>query len=58
MRDKKAATSGVEDDKMTSNRPYRKGLSREKGIEEIRKGSGTQFDPGIVEILLKVLADS
>jgi putative nucleotidyltransferase with HDIG domain/PAS domain S-box-containing protein len=41
-------------DAMTSERPYRKGLSREKGIEEVRKGSGTQFDPEIVEAFLKI----
>ncbi len=42
-------------DAMTSDRPYRKGLSREKGIEEIKKGSGTQFDPEIVSAFLKVV---
>lgn len=41
-------------DAMTSDRPYRKGLSKEKGIEEVRKGAGTQFAPEIVEAFLKI----
>lgn len=36
-------------DAMTSNRPYRKGLSLDDAFEELRKYSGTQFDPGIVD---------
>lgn len=35
-------------DAMTSNRPYRKGLDPKVAIEEIRKKSGTQFDPQCV----------
>ena len=30
---------------MTTDRPYRKGFSPERAIDEIHKGSGTQFDP-------------
>ena len=36
-------------DAMTSNRPYRNGLSIEVAFEELRKYSGSQFDPEIVE---------
>jgi len=32
-------------DAMTSERPYRAGMSNEEAIEEIRQGRGTQFDP-------------
>lgn len=32
-------------DAMTSDRPYRKALSLEHALEEIRDGAGTQFDP-------------
>lgn len=39
-------------DAMTSDRPYRKGLPDEVAIEEIKKGSGTQFDPKIVELFI------
>ena len=35
-------------DAMNSSRPYRKALPLEKSLEEIRKGSGTQFDPSMV----------
>lgn len=40
---------------MTSERPYRAALSQQTAIEELKKGSGTQFDPVIVEAFLKVL---
>ncbi|HYE68229.1 MAG TPA: PAS domain S-box protein [Anaerovoracaceae bacterium] len=43
-------------DAMTSDRAYRRGLSEEEAIGEIKKHSGTQFDPDIVKIFLdKVL---
>ncbi|MGB9975885.1 PAS domain S-box protein [Thermovenabulum sp.] len=42
-------------DAMISDRPYRKALTREEAIAEIKKNAGTQFDPNIVEIFLKVL---
>ncbi len=32
-------------DAMTSDRPYRKGLSKEAAVEEIMKNVGTQFNP-------------
>jgi diguanylate cyclase (GGDEF)-like protein len=40
---------------MTSDRPYRKGLSKEKAIAEIQKGSGKEWDPRIVKIFLSLL---
>ncbi len=42
-------------DAMTNNRPYRKAISRQKAINEIKKCSGTQFDPRIVSAFLKVI---
>ena len=43
-------------DAMTNNRPYRKALSVQEAIDEIRRCSGTQFDPYIVDIFInKVL---
>lgn len=36
-------------DAMTSNRPYRSGLSLDEAFEELRKYSGSQFDPAIVD---------
>jgi putative two-component system response regulator len=35
-------------DAMTSVRPYRGAMSHEAALEELRAGSGTQFDPDIV----------
>ena len=42
-------------DAMLSNRPYRKSLSKEEAIEELKKNAGTQFDPELVEKFLKIL---
>ena len=43
-------------DAMTSDRPYRKGFSAEEAVVELKRCSGTQFDPAIVEVFLEVLA--
>ncbi|MCS6777067.1 MAG: diguanylate cyclase, partial [Chthonomonadaceae bacterium] len=40
---------------MTTDRPYRKGLSLETAIAEIQKHSGTQFDPTIAQAFLRAL---
>ncbi len=42
-------------DAMTSDRPYRKALPIEEAIRRLREGAGTQFDPQIVEALLRSL---
>ncbi len=41
-------------DAMTSNRSYRKGLPAEVAIEELKRCSGAQFDPVMVEAFLRV----
>ena len=41
-------------DAMTTNRPYRKALSRREAFTRIRKGSGKQFDPVLVDLLFQV----
>lgn len=43
-------------DAMTSNRPYRKSLSYDWAIAEIKRESGTQFDPALVDIYVKILS--
>ncbi len=40
-------------DAMTTDRSYRKGLSRTEAAAEIRKYSGTQFDPAIVDVFIE-----
>lgn len=42
-------------DAMQADRPYRKAFSTEKAIREIKKGSGTQFDPKVIKAFIKVL---
>ncbi|MBI5649770.1 MAG: GAF domain-containing protein [Chloroflexi bacterium] len=44
-------------DAMTSDRPYRKGLAIETAIAEIKRNRGTQFDPDVVDALLRVHAN-
>lgn len=43
---------------MVSDRPYRKGLSLETAMKELRDGSGTQFDPAVTQAFLELLADA
>jgi putative nucleotidyltransferase with HDIG domain len=45
-------------DAMTSNRPYRKALSFEAAIEEVRRCSGTQFDPIVAEAFLSIAPET
>ncbi len=40
---------------MTSDRPYRQAFSIERALDEIRKASGSQFDPVVVEALFRAL---
>lgn len=40
---------------MISDRPYRKGLKKEAAILELQRNSGTQFDPEIVDVFVKLL---
>ncbi len=42
-------------DAMTSNRSYRSKMSTENALKEISKNSGTQFDPNIAEVFLKII---
>lgn len=41
-------------DAMVSERPYRKPLSHEEAIAEIKKHTGKQFDPSLVEVFLSL----
>ncbi|MBZ5566962.1 MAG: HD domain-containing protein [Acidobacteriia bacterium] len=44
-------------DALISNRPYRRGLPRAKVIEIIEGGSGTQFDPRVIEVFHRLCAE-
>jgi len=45
-------------DAMTTDRPYRKGLSRQEAVDEIRRQSGKQFNPVIVEALVELYQEN
>ena len=40
-------------DAMTTDRPYRKGLSPPEAVDEIKRCSGTQFDPSVAGAFIK-----
>ncbi|MEC9484447.1 MAG: HD domain-containing phosphohydrolase [Candidatus Izemoplasma sp.] len=42
-------------DAMTTNRPYREGLSLEQAIYELKRNAGTQFDPDYVKIFIDLV---
>ena len=42
---------------MTSDRPYRKRLSHPEAARRLREAAGTQFDPNVVEVALRVLSE-
>lgn len=44
-------------DAMTSDRPYRKALPMEVAFAELRRCTGSQFDPTIVETLIKIIQE-
>ncbi|MFC1631300.1 HD domain-containing phosphohydrolase [Candidatus Omnitrophota bacterium] len=43
-------------DAMISARPYRRALTLNQAVAELRINSGLQFDPGIVNVFLKLIA--
>jgi HD-GYP domain-containing protein (c-di-GMP phosphodiesterase class II) len=45
-------------DAMTHPRVYRGALSLARAVEEMRRGAGTQFDPGVVEPICELLEAS
>jgi putative nucleotidyltransferase with HDIG domain len=44
-------------DAMTSDRPYRKAMSLEEAVQELRSHAGRQFDPQIVSVFVSLLLD-
>ena len=45
-------------DAITSDRPYRKGWSKEEALEYIKEQSGKYFDPQVVEEFLSLISDT
>ncbi len=43
---------------ITSDRPYKKAISKEEGIMELRRCSGSQFDGSLVEIFIEKVLKS
>lgn len=41
-------------DAMTSDRPYRRGMSHEEAIRLLQENAGTQFDPGLVLVFMEL----
>lgn len=44
-------------DAMTTDRPYRKALSTEQALAELKRGSGTQFDPFLTDMFIKLFEE-
>lgn len=44
-------------DAMTTDRPYRKARGHQEALDEIARLAGTQFDPRVVELFLKISAE-
>ncbi|MBP1764980.1 MAG: diguanylate cyclase with sensor [Firmicutes bacterium] len=44
-------------DAMTSDRPYRKAMSKKDAIQEINRCTGTQFDPTIAELFINLISE-
>jgi GAF domain-containing protein len=42
---------------MTSDRPYRRAMTQDDALAEIRASSGTQFDPSVVQALVEIVAE-
>ncbi len=45
-------------DAMTSDRPFRQAMSRDEALTTLRKGSGTQWDPSLVELFIACVSQS
>jgi HD-GYP domain-containing protein (c-di-GMP phosphodiesterase class II) len=44
-------------DAMTSDRPYRKGMSLQFAVDQVRSGAGTHFHPDVAEAVLDAVTN-
>jgi HD-GYP domain-containing protein (c-di-GMP phosphodiesterase class II) len=44
-------------DAMTSDRPYRKGMSMQVAVDQVRTGAGTHFHPDVAEAVLDAVGN-
>ena len=45
-------------DAMTSERPYKRAMSHDQAVRELKRCAGTQFDPALVEEFIRILGES
>jgi HD-GYP domain-containing protein (c-di-GMP phosphodiesterase class II) len=45
-------------DAMTSDRPYRRALTRAQALTEVERCAGTQFDPEVARVFLELFAEA
>ncbi|MCY6484977.1 HD domain-containing protein [Clostridium aestuarii] len=45
-------------DAMVSDRPYRKGMSLNKALEQLENNKGTQFDADVVDVFLSIIKEN
>jgi response regulator RpfG family c-di-GMP phosphodiesterase len=43
---------------MTDGRSYEEPMSAKEAIQELRRGAGAQFDPGLTEIFIERVAST
>jgi len=43
---------------MTTDRPYRRGMTKERALAQITQGSGTQFDPFLAQVFVSLRRSS
>jgi putative nucleotidyltransferase with HDIG domain len=44
-------------DAMTTDRPYRRGMSHDRAVTILREGAGSQWDPAIVQAFLEIVTE-